>query len=164
MEGHITRDDIVSRLERDEFADGDIRIDAAGTWFVKGEAVNNPMTALVLSRLVTRGSGGYLLSARGHEVQLTVEDAPLAVTEVRLEGVPGDENVYITLSSGNTEELDPSSLYFRKASRTLYCVTSGDIPARFALVPSIVLLDLLEEDEGGMHLRIKGDNWEIPRV
>ena len=100
--------------------------------------------------------GTYVLHYSNFVYPIIVEDVPVFITGVVFEGFGPFEKILINLSTGETEELDISTLYYKKDS-SLYCrVLNKKFPAKFQRSPSFHVLERLDEIEGNYFLNICG--------
>ena len=164
MSSSQVKDKLLAHLNSKQSDPADIRLDAKGTWHIHGKIINDRVEALILNRLLVERQGQYILVIDDCEMVITVEDTPLMVNEIRAKGTTNHEDFFITLSNGTTEQLDPETIYFRIASRALYCKTSCGMTARFDMVPMINFLERIEEDEQGFFMYIYGERKEIRRI
>lgn len=144
-------------IERGEQID-EIRLDSEGNWTHNGRPFQNQKIIDFFHQSIFRTRDGqYVLHYGDFTYPITVDDAPFIVTGVRFTGFGDFEQAYITLKSGVEEELDPDSLYFKRADNSLYCmVRGGTMPAKFLRSPSFCVLERLEESEDTFHLTICG--------
>lgn len=135
----------------------EIRIDQEGRWFHNGEPFLNKQVIEFFNRSVdVTEEGDYVIHYGDFVYPIVVEDTPVFVTGVRYTGFGEFEKVYLTLSTGESEELNPDLLFFR-ANNCLYTmVRNGLLPARFKRSPSFHILDRLEESDDIFYLRICG--------
>ncbi len=136
----------------------DIFIDREGTWFHNGERFTNERIINYFTRsLNVTADGDYVIHYGSYTYPVRVEDVPLFVTGVTYSGFGDFEKITLNLSSGETEELNCNTLYFKK-NNALYCkVRGGRMPAKFKRSPSFEILERLEEDgSGNFYLRICG--------
>ena len=158
------KDKLLAYLDNEAPARRSISLDGKGTWHIDTEAIYDRADSMVLSRLIVERQGQFILSLDDREIPVAVEDAPLMVTGIRAKGTANHEDFFITLSNGTTEELDFETLYFRIATRGLYCRISNGMVAKFDMVPMIQFLDRLEEDDFGFYMYIYAERKEIPRI
>ena len=144
----------------------DILLDREGNWFHNGEKFINERIISFFSRSVDiTEDGQYVLHYSDNVYPIRVEDAPYFVTGVRFEGFGTFERIFITLSSGESEELDPTTL-FCKANNALYCrIKKGRLTAKFKRSPSFNILERLDESpDGKYYVRLCGTNIELKRM
>ncbi len=136
----------------------EIRIDAEGNWYHEGEPFTNQRIIDFFNRSVdVTADGEYVLHYDDYVYPIVVEDTPVFVTGVRVEGFSFFENIYITLSTGEEEELDETSLNYSKPDG-LYCrVRNGRMPAKFKRSPSFQLLERLQETDDTYYITIRGN-------
>lgn len=136
----------------------EIFIDREGTWFHNGEKfINEKIINFFTRSLDVTADGEYVIHYGSYTYPVKVEDVPLFITGVTFNGFGNFETVTMNLSSGETEELNCNSLYFKK-NNALYCkVKNGRMPAKFKRSPSFEILERLEEDgSGSFYLRLCG--------
>lgn len=141
----------------------DIFLDKEGNWFHNGEPFVNEKIKSFFSRSVDiTADGQYVIHYSHYTYPIRVEDAPYFVTGVQFEGFGPFERVFLTLSSGTSEELDPSTLFCRK-NNALYCkIRKGRLVAKFKRSPSFNILERLEEtSDGRYYVRICGVNIDL---
>jgi len=141
----------------------EILIDKEGVWHHNGERFTNEKIISFFSRSVNvTADGEYVIHYGEYTYPIKVEDVPFFVTGVTFKGFGNFESVSLNLSSGETEELNCSSLYCKK-NNALYCkIKNGTMPAKFKRSPSFNILERLEESsDGKFHLRLCGQIIEL---
>jgi len=136
----------------------EILIDKEGVWHHKGEKFTNEKIISLFSRSVNiTADGEYVIHYGNYTYPVKVEDAPYFVTGVTFNGFGDFEKIILNLSSGETEELNCNTLYYKK-NNALYCkIKNGTMPAKFKRSPSFNILERLEEGaDGDFHLRLCG--------
>lgn len=136
----------------------EIFIDKEGVWYHNGEKFVNEKIISFFSRSVdVTPDGEYVLHYGDYTYPIKVEDTPYFVTGVNFTGFGDFERIFLNLSSGETEELNCNTLYY-KSNNILYCrVKNGTMPAKFKRSPSFNILERLEEGvEGKFYLRLCG--------
>jgi len=130
----------------------DIFLDKEGNWFHNGEPFLNEKIKSFFSRSVDiTADGQYVIHYSNYTYPVRVEDAPYFVTGVRFEGFGTFERIFLTLSSGTDEELDPTTLFCRK-NNALYCrIKKRRLVAKFKRSPSFNILERLEEKPDGSY-------------
>lgn len=144
----------------------DILLDKEGNWYHNGEKFINEKIIAFFSRSVNiTDKGEYVLHYGEHTYPIRVEDAPYFVSGVRFEGFGSFERIFLTLSSGETEELDPNTLYCGD-NNALYCrIKKGRMIAKFKRSPSFSILERLDESSDGKYfVRLCGINIELKTV
>jgi hypothetical protein len=142
-------------FERKELAD-DIRLDKYGIWHHNGQPFKNQRLIDFFNRSiqVTR-DGSYVIHYDIYIYPITVEDAPLFVTGVVFRGFLQYEKITINLTNGNSELLDPDTLYYKNGA--LYCrVDNGRLVAKFKTSPSYHILERIDEVNGAFYLSLCG--------
>lgn len=119
-----------------------------GTWFIENEPVEDKETADFLSRSICKiTESSYAVNYGESFYPVTVEDAPVFVTDIRFKGFASFERVFIRLAGMDEEELRAETLVYR--NRNLYCrIRKGDMTAKFFLSPAVHILDRLTELNG----------------
>ncbi len=149
-------DEIKKLLAQGEKID-EIRLDAEGNWYHNGQPFTNKRIIEFFNKSVNiTEDGTYVIHYAQFTYPIIVEDAPVFVTGARFEGFADFEKVLLTLSTGEEEELDNSTLHVRKG-RELYCyVRNNTMLAKFKRSASFTLLDRLEESDDIFYLTIAG--------
>jgi len=141
----------------------EILIDKEGVWYHNGEKFINEKIINFFSRSVNvTADGEYVIHYGTYTYPIKVEDVPFFITGVTFNGFGNFETISLNLSSGETEELNCSSLYCKK-NNALYCrVKNGLMPAKFKRSPSFNILERLEESaDGKFYLRLCGQIIEL---
>ncbi len=135
----------------------EIRIDAEGNWLHAGESFTNQRIIDFFNRSVDVTADGVYVIHYGPFVHpIVVEDAPVFITGVRVEGFGDFERIFVMPTTGVEEELDIRSLGFRR-SGGLYCrVKNGRLQAKFRRSPSFQILDRLEESDDTFYITLCG--------
>jgi hypothetical protein len=138
-----------------------IRRDALGRWFNDGVEITHPLLREAFDRWLRRApdaSGRYCLSNDINWAYVELEGPPRFVRAVRRVGGA----VELSLSSGEQIELEGASLV-QGPDEGLYCDAPGGLVARFDRHAVMQLEPLLEEDELGVFLNVRGAKVR-PRV
>ncbi len=141
----------------------EIFIDKEGTWYHNGEKFINEKIISFFSKSVDiTADGEYVLHYGDYTYPIKVEDAPYFITGVTFSGFGNFERIFINISSGETEELNCRTLFY-KTNNALYCrIKDGKMPAKFKRSPSFNILERLEEDNNGkFYLRLCGQIIEL---
>lgn len=141
----------------------EIVIDKEGNWFHNGEKFINERIISFFSRSVDiTADGQYVIHYGEYTYPIKVEDVPYFITGVTFSGFGTFERIFLNLSSGETEELNCNTLYYR-SNNALYCrIKGGKMPAKFKRSPSFYILERLEEDKDGKYyLRLCGQIIEL---
>ncbi len=148
-------------MQSGEIADR-IVLDREGRWFHNGVEFTNKKIIDFFNRSVNIAADGhYVLHYSRFTFPIEVEDTPVFVTGVRFEGFGPFEKVMMNLSIGETEELEPSTLFY-KENNALYCsVRGGAFLAKFLRSPSFHLLERLEEADGHFFLNLCGQRIKL---
>jgi len=149
-------DEIKKLLAQGEKID-EIRLDAEGNWFHNGQPFTNQRIIDFFNKSINiTKDGTYVIHYAQFTYPIVVEDAPIFVTGVRFKGFADFETVILTLSTGQEEELDVSTLHVRKG-KELYCyVRNNTMLAKFKRSASFTILDRLEETDDIFYLTIAG--------
>lgn len=136
----------------------EIRLDREGNWLHNGEPFANKRIIDFFNKSVgVTADGAYVLHYGPFVYPIVVEDAPVFVTGVRVEGFGPFEKVFITLFNGEEEELDIHKLHYQQ-EKGLYCyVNRGRLLAKFKRSPSFQILERLEETNDTFYLEICGE-------
>ena len=145
-------------MKTGEIADR-IVLDREGNWFHNGEPFINKRIIDFFNKSVNISADGhFVLHYSNYTYPIEVEDVPVFITGVRFDGFGSFEKITMNLSTGDTEELDPSTLYYRD-NNALYCsVLEGKFQAKFMRSPSFHVLDRLDEIEGEFYLSMRDTN------
>lgn len=135
----------------------EIRIDAEGRWFHNGEPFLNERIITFFSKSINiTKDGKYVIHYDNFVYPIVVEDAPLFVIGVKIEGEGSGEKVFIYLTSGESVALDINTLHYK--NECLYCyVKQGRILAKFKRSPSFEMLQRLEETDDIYYINIAGE-------
>ena len=134
----------------------EIKLDAEGNWFHNGEGFKNKKIARFFSEHIdiTR-EGEYVISYDDFVYPVVVEDAPVFITGIKIEGKGEDEKIYLSPTRGEVEKLDIDTLHYKKDC--LYCyVNNGKFLAKFNRSPSFELLYRLEETDDIYYIHLGG--------
>jgi uncharacterized protein len=142
-----------------------IRVDREGRFIHEGAEVTHAglRQALFrwLDRLPTSPDAGYVLRLDEQRfAYLDVDDTPLVARAARID--PGG-TIWLALSDGAEEALDPTTLTVDGAGILRAWVRGGRLEARLATSAVAAFGDLLTEPPGGRPvLRVGGQTVEIP--
>ena len=141
-----------------------IRVDREGRFMHEGAEVTHEGLKRALFRWLDRlppPDGRYVL--RLDEKRFAhledVEDTPLVARAARIDP---EGQVYLALSDGNEEALDPATLTVDDAGVLRAWVRGGRLEARLANSAAAVLADAITEDRGRPRLRLGGRSHAIP--
>lgn len=140
----------------------EIRLDSEGRWLHNGELFSNKKIIDFFNRHVNiTADEEYVIHYDIYTYPIIVEDTPVFITGVRFEGFGDFEKVYLNLSTGNVDQLDPDTLYY-KDNNALYCrVSQGKFPAKFMRSPSFHILERLDQSGDRYMLNICGKKIEL---
>lgn len=127
-----------------------IRIDKEGVWYYKGaEMFRKDIVNFFYRNLRKDETGNYLIELENDRCYLEVEDTAFVVRSVRreLSEKDGQWAVYLNLSDGTDDLLDPATVRIGKEN-VLYCTVKGDrFEARFLRPAYYQLAGDIEYDE-----------------
>ena len=151
--------EVLERLRR-----SGIRIDREGDFIHEGEPVRHEGLRRALYRWLDRDDerpGRYLLRLDERRfAYLDVDDTPLVVRALRVAGAGGE--IWIELSDGAEERLDPATLTIDGAGVLRAWVHGGRLEARLATSAAAVLADAITEADGRLLLRLAGQSVFLP--
>jgi hypothetical protein len=118
-----------------------IRVDAQGQFWHDGQPVTHPGLAKGFARWVDVDpeSGRYILKNDINWAFIAVEDAPLVARAARVD----DDGVLLTLSDGEIERLDLSTLRLEPGDVPYCDVRGGKLPAKLLPGAAYVVLEWL---------------------
>lgn len=139
----------------------DIRRDAARRWWKGEERIDHPNLARSFDGWIDRAEDGrFCLLNDINWAYFALEGPAYFVTGVRVH----PEGVTLLLSGDREEELALGSLR-QDEQGALWCdVREGRCPARFENHAASALAGLLDEDDGGVLLRVGGEVHRPPLV
>jgi hypothetical protein len=118
---------------QDEFPE--IRIDRDGVWYYRNmEMTRIEIVQYFYQHLRRDGQGNYRIELNHEHCRIHVEDAPYVIRSVSLDSAGADERprMFISLSDGSSEELDPETIRIGEKD-ILYCrVKNNAHEARFS--------------------------------
>jgi hypothetical protein len=139
-----------------------IRIDAEGNFWHESQRVEHPGLARAMASWISRhpNDGRWVLENGWDWCYLTVDDVPLLVRDVRVEG----PTLLGVLSDGSEEPIDPQTLVVDSGG-TLRCLVKpsargGPYPAKLARLAQLALGERLRENDG--HYVIALGERELP--
>lgn len=138
-----------------------IRRDARGRWYHQGVPIETAAIERAFDRWIDRAEDGRLiLKNEINWVYCEVEGAPIFVRRSALVG----ERLRLSLSDDREEWLRPETLRQGPDGR-LYCqVREGRLAAAFEREAMPAFETRLEEDDGGVVLRLEGAAFRPPVV
>ena len=134
-----------------------IQVNSEGELHHFGAPIIHPgVREIIFASVIMEGSL-YLLRKDGKTCQLEVEDTFFVVRAVDFH----DSGATVTLNDGNSEPLDPATLYIGQGE-VLYCrVRAGAFPARFLRQAYYQLAQRVEEEDGGFVLKLAGQTYAL---
>ncbi|UJR78566.1 hypothetical protein [Sandaracinus amylolyticus] len=128
-----------------------IRRDARGRWFDGADPIDHVLLTQAFDAWIDRADDGrYCLKNDINWAYVTIEGAPIFVRTIEREG----DVVWLQLSDGRREPLDPSTLREDREGALHAQVRGGTLAARFDVHAAMQLEPLIAEDERGAHLVI----------
>lgn len=139
-----------------------IRRDAQGRWFQDDEALEHPNLTRAFDGWIDRAEDGrYCLKNDINWAYITLEGPPFFVRSARIDAQGA---IWLALSDGREERLDPATLCEDEAG-ALHCrVRGGGFVARFDRHAMQQLETLVREDEQGVYLALASGTVRPPRV
>lgn len=128
-----------------------IRRDAQGRWWNDGVPITHPSLARAFDAWIDLADDGrFCLRNDVNWAYVTLEGPPLFARGADVRRDPeGDVDVWLRLSDGREERLDPATLR-EGPDGALYCdVRQGTLACRFDRPAMMTLADLLDEDARG---------------
>jgi hypothetical protein len=143
----------------------EISIDREGRFIHEGAEVTHEGLKRALFRWLDRlppPDGRYVLrlDERRFAYLEDVEDTPLVARAARIDAAGA---VYLALSDGSEEALDPATLTVDDTGVLRAWVRGGRLEARFATSAAAVLADAITEAGDRLLLRLAGRSFSIPR-
>ena len=124
---------------------GTFRIDREGVWRHEGQEVTHPGVLQNLYANLRAEAGAHYLHVGPARIPVEVADAPFVV--IRAEIRPdAPESLWLHLSDGSEERLDPAALWLGPNGAPYCQVKGGRFRARFSMA---AWLQLAERVEGG---------------
>ena len=141
-----------------------IFIDKEGKWFYKGaEMIHREIIQEFYRHMGIDSEGRYIISWRGTQCYLEVEDVPFIIRRVDLKGSAKgtDSKISLYLSNDEQEDLMPDTLH-AGIDHVFYCrVKDGQFPARFSRAAYYQLAEYIDEDNGRYFLPLNGERYYI---
>jgi hypothetical protein len=129
--------------------ESDIRIDAEGMWFYRGEEMTRrEMISLFYQHLRQDSAGRYIIEMGRQKYPVDVQDTAYVVWSLKwADGESGtDAYVRLLLSDGSAENLNPETLR-TGANHILYCrVKNQCFDARFSRAAYYLITERLQHD------------------
>jgi hypothetical protein len=139
-----------------------IRVDREGRFIHEGAEVSHDGLRRALFRwLDTEPDGRVVLRLDDKRfAYVEVDDTPLVARAARLDG----ERVWLALSDGAEEALEPATLTIDAAGVLRARVRGGRLEARLATAAAAVLAEHVTDDAAGRPvLTLAGRRWTLPR-
>nr|WP_281411944.1 DUF1285 domain-containing protein [Motiliproteus sediminis] len=86
----------------------DIRIAANGDWFHEGELIRREALVTLFASILRRDPDGYYLVTPAEKQRITVEDAPLLVSQLQHEGEGRTQRLLFLTRTGDAVEAGPA--------------------------------------------------------
>lgn len=164
------RDDAAAAAWLEKVRRSGIRVDREGRFIHEGGEVTHEGLKRALFRWLDRlpsdddtpapDRGRYVLRLDERRfAYLEVDDTPLVARAARLDE---DGAVWLALSDGAEERLDPATLTLDGAGVLRAAVRGGRLEARLASSAAAALADLLSEGESGPTIRVAGRPYPLP--
>jgi hypothetical protein len=126
-----------------------IRINKDGVWYYGDEEIfRKEIISLFYENLKQDQAGRYLIELNDERCYIEVEDTPYIVKSVNKSSSEGGtkEIIYINISDGTIEQLDPDTLSVGK-DNVLYCrIREGSRKARFSRAAYYQIAHYIEND------------------
>ena len=140
----------------------DIRIDAEGSWFYRGEEMTRQdIVQLFYRNLIADGAGQYSIRLGSQTYPVEVEDTPFVVRDIV---ASLEETAFLMkISDGSEEKLDPETFHIGE-NRVPYCtIRSGLFRARLSKTAYYRLAKRLEHDpeQNLFYLDLKGHKFYL---
>lgn len=133
-------------------------LDEEGRWFHDGVAVEHPKVAQAFHRGLERAPDGrYVVRVGPDWCFVEVRGTPLQVVSAAVDREAGIAE--LTFSNGLAESLRPETVCASEG--ILYCTASTGLHARFSRSAQVALGALVEEEPGGLVLRLGRDRHPI---
>jgi len=135
-------DDRLDRLRRSGF-----RIDRDGELKHDGELVRHEGLRSALFRWLDRLPDGRFVLRLDTDrfAYIDVDDTPLVARAARIEGA----SIFVALSDGTEERLDPATLHVDRAGGLRCLVRGGRLEARLTTSAAVVVAELVEDQPDG---------------
>jgi len=139
-----------------------LRIDRDGLWYHEDAEVTHEGILASLREGLLRDADGHYLQIGPVRVPVEVDDAPLVVIRVEVDG----DGLAVILNDDTREPLRPETLRLGSGEVPYATVKDGRFQARFNRAAAYQLLQRLEDDPGGGSpaLVLGPRRWVIPRV
>jgi hypothetical protein len=140
-----------------------IRVDREGRFIHEGaEVLHEGLRRALFRWLDTEPDGRVVLRLDDKRfAYVDVDDTPLVARAARQEGDGAGERVWLALSDGAEEALDPATLTIDDAGVLRARVRGGRLEARLATAAAAVLADRVSDAAGRPILTLAGRRQEI---
>ncbi|MHB8769702.1 MAG: DUF1285 domain-containing protein [Syntrophales bacterium] len=146
----------------------DIRIDAQGVWYFRGEEMKRRDIVQYLYRYLKKdGTGGYCIETEHERCAVKVEDVPYVINDVDLDFSQqnGKPCVLLSLSDGSREAMSLDAPFWTGCDHVVYCsVKGGEFAARFSRPAYYRLCSHIEYDSLRDSYVLTCDNRSYPLV
>jgi hypothetical protein len=127
---------------------GTFRIDREGVWRHEGQEVTHPGVLRNLYANLRAEGGAHYLQVGPARIPVEVADAPFVVIRVEIQP-DAPESLWLNLSDGSQERLDPAGLWLGPTGAPYCSVKEGRFRARFSVPAWLQLAERLEGEPGG---------------
>jgi hypothetical protein len=142
-----------------------IRIDEGGRFWHEGNVVEHPGLATAMASWVSKHptDGRWVLENGYDWCWITVDDVPLFVRDVRVDG----DELKAKLSDGSEESLDLDKVHV-DAAGTIRCevkpgARGGPYPAKLLRVAQLALAERLREEDGRIVLDVGARSIDLAK-
>lgn len=133
----------------DEISSCHIRIDKEGVWYYGGEEIfRKEIVFLFYEHLRQDQSGKFIIEMGEERCYVEVEDTPFVIKSVdrTLSDIDNREIIYLHLTDGTLETLDPATLWTGK-DNVLYCrIRNESFRTRFSRTSYYQIARYIEHD------------------
>jgi hypothetical protein len=126
---------------------GTFRIDREGVWRHEGQEVTHPGVLQNLYANLRVEAGAHYLQVGPARIPVEVADVPFVVIRVEIRR-DTPESLWLHLSDGSEERLDPVALWLGPNGAPYCQVKDGRFQARFSMAAWLQLADRVEGEPG----------------
>jgi uncharacterized protein len=126
---------------------GTFRIDREGVWRHEGQEVTHPGVLQNLYANLRAEAGAHYLQVGPARIPVEVADAPFVVIRVEIRP-DAPESLWVHLSDGSEERLDPAALWLGPNGAPYCQVKDGRFRARFSMAAWLQLAGRVEGEPG----------------